>query len=252
MIKNDLEKLGFSNVEVNAYIALLELGGAFVSTIARKAKAHRVTTYNTLENLAKKGFVKYTRKKGALFYYPENPQVIFNKIEASYKTAKILIPELLNLQKAHKFKPKIQFYDGLEQIQEIFRDMLESSTEVIGYTNFEIAHELFPEYLEDYNKKVLLSGQKHRLLCPNDLFHDKYAKNQLNKRISHGVLEILAINPEQFPFKNAQYIYEDKVASVSFDKEEMIGVILESPSNAETNRSIFDLAWLGATSFVAK
>ena len=42
------------------------------------------------------------------------------------------------------------------------------------------------------------------------------------------------------------------IATISFDKDELMGVIMESKSNAETNRSIFNLAWLGATSFVAK
>ena len=84
------------------------------------------------------------------------------------------------------------------------------------------------------------------------LFHNKYIPEHLGDRLSAGILEIFAVNPTQFPFKNAQYIYEDKVASVSFDKDEIMGVIIESKSNAETNKSIFNLAWLGATSFVAK
>ncbi len=37
MITNELEKLGFSTEEVKSYIALLELGGGFVSSIAKKA-----------------------------------------------------------------------------------------------------------------------------------------------------------------------------------------------------------------------
>lgn len=252
MITNDLEKLGFSTEEVGVYIALLELGGGFVSTVARKAGAHRVTTYNTLENLSRKGFVRHTKKKGVQFYYAVSPQVILNQMEDSYKTAKAIVPELLNLQNRYFFKPKIQFFEGRKEVKAIFEDLLRSETEVLGYTNYQLSSELFSDYLKWYAEAAVKTGIKHRLLCPNDKSNIEYIKKNMQKRFKAGLLEIFAVNPAHFPFKNAQYIYEDKVATISFDKDEMMGVIIESQSNAETNRSIFNLAWLGATSFVAK
>jgi len=252
MITNDLEKLGFTSEEVKAYIALLETGGGFASTIARKAQAHRVTTYNTLENLQKKGYVRVSKKAGIKFYYPVNPKVILNQIENTYNTAKTLIPELIDLQNTASFKPKIQFFEGYEGVQTIFNDILESAGEVLGYTNFQVAEEMMKSYLHEYGDRALKLKKKHRLLCPNDDFHKEFIPKNLRERLNAGVLEIFAVNPTYFLFKNLQYIYEDKVAIISMDKDEMIGVIIESKTNAETNRSIFNLAWLGATSFVAK
>jgi sugar-specific transcriptional regulator TrmB len=251
MIKNELEQLGFTPEEINVYISLLEIGGGFVSSIARKAGAHRVTTYNTLENLEKKGFVRKTKRRNVKFYFSVNPQIILNQIEDNYNIAKKVVPELINLQNTYVFKPNIQFFEGKEQMKDVFDDLLRSETEVIGYTNFVAASELFPEYLDYYNKEVLKHGKKHRLLCPNDKFHVEYIEKFLKERIDAEILEIFAINPEQFEFKNAQYIYDNKVTTVSFDRNELMGVIIESPNNAETNRAIFNLAWLGATSFVA-
>ena len=250
MIKNDLEKLGFAAEEVEAYIALLELGGGFVSTIAKKAGAHRVTTYNTLENLTKKGYAKYSKKRGIKYYYPINPQFILNQIEENYVTAKTLVPELLNLQTTHASKPMIQFFEGAQEIENVFDDILNTEGEVLGFTNYQKAEELFPNYFKDYNSKALKLAKKHRLLCPNDAYHADFIKQNLTERIQAGILEIFAVNPKEFPFEDAQYIYGDKVAIISFD--EAIAVIIESPSNARTNKSIFNLTWLGATSFVAK
>lgn len=252
MITNDLEKLGFSKEEVDAYIALLELGGGFVSTIAKRAGAHRVTTYNTLENLAKKGFAKILKRKGVRFYYPINPQIILNQIEDRYKTAKSIVPELIDLQSAHQFKPKIQFFEGEEEVSGILMDLLKTPGEVLGFINYQLGAELFEKYLDEYYSKALKIKKKFRLLCPNDEFNSAYIKKNLQERIDAGILEIFAVNPKTFPVKNAEYIYGDKVATISLDKNEMIGVIIESQSNAETNRSIFNLAWLGATSFVAR
>lgn len=252
MVTNDLEKLGFSPEEVKVYIALLEIGGGFASSVARRAGAHRVTTYNTLDNLQKKGFVRTTKKGGIKFYYAENPKVILNQIEDSFNTAKILIPELIDLQNAYYFKPKIQFFEGLEGAKNVLKDVSECEGEVLGYTNFNVASEIFHDYLHEYSKTVLKLKKKHRLLCPNDEFNKNYIEKNLQERFKAGILEIFAVNPSQFPFKNAMYIYENKVATISLDKDEMMGVIIESPNNADTNRSIFNLAWLGATSFVAK
>ncbi len=252
MITNDLEKLGFTPEEVNAYVALLEINGGFVSSVARKAGAHRVTTYNTLANLERKTFVRHTKKRGVKYYYAVNPKVIMNQIEDQYKTAKSIVPELIALQNTYHFKPKIQFYEGPDGVTEILNDLLESEGEVIGYTNFDIPNEELADYIREYSSSVMKLEKKHRLLCPNDEFNNQYIVENLKPRIDAGLLEIFAVNPKQFQFKNVQYIYDNKVASISFDKDETLGVIIESESNAETNRAIFNLAWLGATSFVAK
>ena len=252
MVIDDLEKLGFTGEEVKVYVALLEIGGGFASSVARKAGTHRVTTYNTLDNLVKKGFVRSGKKGGVKFYFAVNPKVILNQFEDTYETAKSIIPKLIDLQSNFSFKPKIQFFEGENEVKNIFNDILESNGEVIGYTNFEVLREMFGDYLEGYSDKVLKTKKRHRLLCPNDEFHRKYIPENLGTRLQSGILEIFAVNPAQFAFKNAQYIYDNKMAIVSFDKNELMGVIMESENNAETNRSIFNLAWLGATSFVAK
>ena len=171
MVTNDLEKLGFTTEEVKVYVALLEIGGGFASSIARKAGAHRVTTYNTLGNLEKKGFVRVTKKRDVKFYYAVNPQVILNQCEDVYNTAKTIIPELIALQNIHYFKPKIQFFEGVHEVKKILDDLLESEGEIIGYTNFNIENEIFAAYVKAYSDEVFRIGKKHRLLCPNDEFN---------------------------------------------------------------------------------
>jgi len=68
----------------------------------------------------------------------------------------------------------------------------------------------------------------------------------------HNLIEIFFVNPEEFQFENDIIIYENKVAIVSLNADELFGVIIESPVYAKTEKSIFGLAWLGATAFVAR
>ena len=55
---------------------------------------------------------------------------------------------------------------------------------------------------------------------------------------------LILISKERLVFSNGINIYNNKVAIFSFP--ERIGVIIESEKIAETQRSIFELAWLGA------
>ncbi len=252
MVKSELHKLGFTNEEANVYTVLLGMGGGGASTIAKKAGSHRVTTYNTLENLEKKGFLQKAKKNGVLFYDPVDPQTILDRAEENYRAAKGLVPELKNLRDKHKFKPNVCFLEGKSKVVEIFYDMLESKGEVVGFVNFRYVSEIYPTYLDNYIKEVLNKGIKHRFLCPNDEFHENFFENNLVELADSGLLKIFAVDPSKFVFKNAQFIYDNKVSMLSFDRFDMVGVITESAHNAETNRAIFDLAWLGATSFVAK
>lgn len=50
-MKEQLEKLGFSPKEADVYLALLELGTAVVSDVAKKANINRSTTYILLDAL---------------------------------------------------------------------------------------------------------------------------------------------------------------------------------------------------------
>ena len=234
------------------YAALVSMGGGIASLIAKKAGSHRVTTYNTLENLENKGFLKKTKKKGISHYSPVDPQVILDRAEDNYRVAKGLVPELLNLRNKHRFKPNVRFLEGKTKIAEIFHDMLGSKGEIVGFVNFKYISENYADYLDHFNKESLKKAIPQRILCPNDKFHEEFFENNLIDLAESGLLKVFDVDPSKFVFKNAQFIYDNKVSMLSFDRFEMVGVITEGVKNAETNRAIFDLAWLGATSFVKK
>jgi len=63
---------------------------------------------------------------------------------------------------------------------------------------------------------------------------------------------MLLVNKKEFFFENDISIYENKVAILAANPDELIGIIIESSTFAKSMRSIFNLAWLGATAFVAK
>lgn len=76
-------------------------------------------------------------------------------------------------------------------------------------------------------------------------------KDYYPKGFPPELIEILYVNPKEFWFENEIIIYDNKVAVISLNKDELIGMIFESPVYAMSQRAIFNLAWLGASSFIA-
>lgn len=251
MLKDDLLHLGFSKAESAVYLAILELGGASVSAIAKRAKVNRVTTYNTLSNLVKKGFITSSKSRNVQFYLAESPSILLSKLEEKYHIAEKVLPELVALQQASGFTPKIRYYEEKESITSIFDDMAQAQGEVLGYTNFEPLSQVFPQLLAKFAYTLEKNNKKARFLAPFDEANEQHINQYFKSLIKKGLLEVFTVNPVQFHFKNGVFFYDDKMAIISYDKDELLGVIIQSAVNTQTQKAMFDLAWLGATSFIA-
>ncbi|MCX6807240.1 MAG: hypothetical protein NTZ80_00300 [Patescibacteria group bacterium] len=251
MLYPDFESLGLTEAEGKVYITLLELGGGYVSTIARKAKLPRVNCYYTIEKLIKKGLVAGIKKESAYYYMPEPPQKLVNSLEDRFEYGRKILPELLSIANTSTFKPKIRYFEGLEGLKSILDDTLTAKTELLGYSNLKAASDIFKDYLNQYAYKKRERRLKTRIICPSSPEAFKYPKKYYPKDFPADLLEILFVNPKEFWFEHEITIYDDKVAVISLDREELIGMIFESPVYARSQKAIFNLAWLGASSFIA-
>lgn len=249
---SELVDLGLSEEESKVYLATLELGGSYVSTIAKKAGVNRVACYHTLDNLLSKQLISTIKKNNMKYFFVESPQLLVNQLEQKFEHAKNILPELLSITNAMAYKPKIQYFEGLEDIKRIFEDTLETK-ELLGYTNLADLPNVIPEkYLKEYTAKKAKKKIKTRMLSPISKKALRYLDSYYPKDFDRNLVEILFVNPKQFLFEYEINIYGDKVSIVSLNPDELIGLIIESPIYAKTQRGIFNLAWLGATSFVAK
>ncbi len=252
MFYPDFDQLGLSEVEGKVYLALLEIGGGFVSAIARRAKQHRVNCYHTLDNLAKKGLVNFVMKDNVRYYTAENPHTLVNILEEKTDYAKEILPELLSLSNALAMKPKIKTYEGINGVKNILEDTLTAkSKELLGYSNLKGVMDVFGDYIGKYAQAKLEKKIRTRIICPSSDAAFEYVKKFYPADFPHEFVEILYVNPREFWFEHEITIYDNKVAVISLNKDEMIGMIFESPVYANSQRAIFNLAWLGASSFIA-
>jgi sugar-specific transcriptional regulator TrmB len=248
----ELARIGLTDEEARVYLACLEINGGPVSIIARKAGAHRVSCYHTIENLLEKRLLSQYNKNGVKCFAPEPPEQLMKMAEEKVNLAKGLLPELKSLVSAIGFKPKIRFYEGHDGVEKVFNESLTAKREILGYTNLKLVTEFFPEFFKAYTHAKLKKGVKTRYLSPTTVDTVHILDPFLPDKYDANLIEILLVNKNQFLFENEVLIFGNSVGIVSLNSDELLGLIVESATFARTMKAVFDLAWLGATAFVAK
>ena len=236
MLSKVLENLGLNSKEAKVYLAALEIGSNPVSKIAGKAKINRVTAYDIIEKLAKKGLISsFTRAKVKYFTATE-PDVLVTDFQRKLGELKEVLPELQRLT-GETVHPRVRYFEGLEGIRHIYEDTLTSKTEILNYGDSEEIRKHWPTYDQDY---VTKRAEKNIFLRGITL-DDDYGRKVVEGNTGYK-REIRLISKDKFNFSNEICIYDDKVAIISF-KDELIGMIIESPEIANTQRAIFGMIW---------
>lgn len=236
-LKEILINIGLNEKEAAVYLATLELGDSPASEIAIRSKLNRITTYDIIEKLTQKGFLSsYTHNK-VKYFTATDPDEIRTDIRQKYLDFKSILPDLRRLH-GKTTHPRIKYYEGLQGIKKVYKDSLTAKTDILNYADSKSIRQFWPNYDDEYvaervKAKIFLKG-----IAPDDAHGQKLvAENKKSHR------EIRLIKPDKFGFSNEINIYDDKVSIISFGKEELIAMIIESPEIAETQRAIFMMAW---------
>lgn len=241
-ILKSLEEIGIEEKPARVYLATLELGGDVASAIAHKASVERVNTYYILEQLVKEGLVYTGEKDKKRVYVAHSPKKLITAQEAKLKQLANFIPELLSIEGSNKIKPKIKFYEGVDGIKQIWEETLNlpRGTETLAYSSPDLIHQtLGDEWVEDYLKRRAEKGITQRAIIKysdSAVEHQKNDKNEARKTI--------LVPEKNFPFQNQVGVYGDMLVIISY--KDLIGVIIESRYVVDTQRAIFELAWIGA------
>ncbi len=232
-----LTNLGLTPKEAKIYLAGLEIGSAPASDIALRAKMNRVSTYDILLRLKGRGLATAQNKKKVKYFTMLSPDLLREDFRKKYMDLKEALPDLRRLE-GNTSHPYIRYYSGLEAVKKIYADSLSARTEILNYSDSKLLRESWPKYDKEYvdervKKRIYLRG-----ISPLDDYGKKVvAQNEKKFR------EIRLVQAGPFSFNNEINIYDDKVSIVSFSKSEIMGMIIESPEIANTQRAIFMMAW---------
>jgi HTH-type transcriptional regulator, sugar sensing transcriptional regulator len=232
-----LTNIGLTEKESKVYLSTLEIGSSVVSEIAKKAKINRVTTYDILQKLKEKGLVSNFTKARIKYFTATEPEIIASNFEQKTKALNTAVPHLKRLQ-GETSHPRIQYFEGLDGIKTIYQDTLTSKTEILNFSNSEKIRKYWPEYDKEY---VTIRAKKNIHL--KGIVTEDEAGKKVKEEDKMYNREIRLINKKQYLFTNETNIYDNKVSIISFSEQELIGMIIESPEIADSQRAIFQMCW---------
>jgi sugar-specific transcriptional regulator TrmB len=244
MYEQSLKNLELSEKEAVVYLASLELGLTTIQEIAGQSQISRSTTYEVIESLMKKGLMSSLTKGKKKYFSAEAPERLMTlvdikerELEKRKKELKDILPELNELARFTRERPKIKFYEGKQGIRRIQEDILR--TKHLGtieeFVPLDYAYQLFPDHPRDHRH-----GMARKIDIPERMIYTSKKGRILPQK--RGSIEYLFIPLEKFPFHTEITLYADKVALVSFGRK-LTGVVLESEDVANSLRCMFNLIW---------
>lgn len=243
-LTNALTKIGLTEKQAKVYLACLELGGAGVSDISRKAKVERTTCYHILNDLINLGLISKSKQKKAGFFVAEDPRNIEEKSKENLRLIQNVLPELQAIHNVLPQKPKISFHEGWEGAKFIYEDTLRTSRPgdiILSYTSLGDYFDYIPkDWLTNYIKQRIEKKIRIKILTPASSIAKEYQKNDKQQ-----LREIKEAEGDNWDFRADVQIYRNKVGIISF-KENFMSVLIESKDIAQMQRMAFELMWKGA------
>ena len=235
MSKEDvLKDLGLSDKEIKIYLTLLSLGQSSVNAIAKRSRLNRVTTYDVLKYLQEKGLVSYVIKSGVKYFESAAPRKFLGDLQEKEVKLKSILPELEALKESVKAKPAIELYEGIAGLKTVLEDILKHKKETWFIADPNLMDAL-PFYFPHFIRKKRKLGMFSKVITLDCKRMRNYQKKNPEKFV-----KLKFINERLLTTK---IIYGNKVATLTFEKDNSIGVIIDNKEIAETERKLFSLLW---------
>lgn len=239
-----LKKLGFSEKEIDVYLAAFKLGSGSISSLARQAKIKRPTAYVILEKLNKMGLVILEKKDNKQIFVAESPQKL---LEVVGKRKKILqekeerlkkaLPEFKAMAKKETNIPAIRYYEGKEGIWSITEDQVAAASEAWVIVPGKV-YDVFGvnRMVKDIIEKRKRAGKKVYLITDS---HEEMVKLW---RIKDTDIREFRFVPKEIELNTTVNIYRDKVSMV-FWREPFSGLIIENKELFQVMKFLFNSLW---------
>lgn len=234
---NILTELGLSEKEARVYLALLELGSGSVADIANRAGIKRTSVYNFIDRLIGLGVVIQSTNNPKT-YQAVGPERLATIQEERLAAIKERLPELSALTNLSDTKPRIQYFEGTTQMQQIEREVLNSKKELLAIWNRKRVVEQLggKEYMEELDEQRRRKKVHIRLIAVGDEdieFKGGQADDTRDIRYA----------PKGMDFPMAISIYDTGKVGFITSQKEKFGILIESRELEQTMRQLFEAFW---------
>jgi len=157
------------------------------------------------------------------------------EIDEQYEDAKKEMRLFLKMVREDSWKPNVNYFEGIEGIKAIYNDMIETGKDICAWTDISLIEKtLGVDFLNDYIKRRVKKGIQSSSILQRNEVNVAYSERE-QKRESKIV--------DQLPINGEIRVYGAKVAVITFEQDNLVGFVLESPTVAEMFRLIFKDHW---------
>lgn len=239
-----LKQLNFSEKEIDIYLAILKLGSASVTELAKSAEIKRPTTYVILEKFKEMGLISFSIKKDKKIFIAEDPEKLLQLLKEEReallnkeKKLKDSLPKLKALTKKDTVVPIVRYYKEKEGVWNILNNIMNSEHDSRMITSGKAFDVLGKKRIErDVLQKRKQIGTKSYIISDHDPHQiDTYRKKEL-------LFREFRFLPETIDLNSLVYIYENKIALI-FLKDSLSGITIENKELFLIFKFMFDSLW---------
>lgn len=256
LLKQNLRRLGLSENDILIISYLLHVKISSCKRISKETLIPFSVTLFTLKNLTEQGLVKATINQdidsdGGQVYEIVNATDFENWVEnkktklvESYDDMKNSISSLVGVFHGSQWKPKIRYFEGLEEIKQIYEDTLVDNVdkEILAFADIANFDFVLPDFLDEYIHKRVGLGIRTKVVAP-----DTQKRMDISKLSADQLRETKLISNKDFPFNCEVRIYSNKVAIIkTVNQVNTLGMIIEDSEINQMFRLIFKLCWASA------
>lgn len=245
MIEQILTANGFTEKEAGIYLAVLEAGEGTIGSIATKTRLKRSTVYSIIEALIHRGILSSQTRKGIKRISALPPQVLIERFRNAVALAENALPALLEMAYSSPLKPRVRFLEGIEGIKQVLQEVNTIPHKEAGMIFTDYAQ--MPKEAFDLIRKTVNHRRESknflRIIVPNNPRNLEVQADE--DRLHHAEHRIANFPSKSFPLELTLF-GSTKVGFMSFEKNELFGVIIDSKAIYLTLKNIFELVWANA------
>ena len=241
-MEEELKLLGLNEIDVKVYLALLKLGEASASEIAKKAEVPRASIYDILERLIKEGLVSHIVKDFKKYFSAADPKTIVESLEYKKKKIKDILPELEKVRKKTEEVSKTEIYTGIKGMQTIVNMTLEEKEMFVLWATRKTA-EVMPYFMEKWHRE-----RAKRKIQVKIIYNDT---EEIRKSIKQAK-DYLQLEKGGWNYRFLHISYLSPIMTVVFGNKVMLGIwkkeqpsaiLIENKDIAETYKQYILSLW---------
>lgn len=233
-IKQQLRQFGLTSSEIAVYLYLLEQGLSSPPQVSKGTGITRTNCYHVLESLVTQGLVAEQEKGKRKAYLASDPEALLRSFDTRRESLAGVVPDLRAMYTVQKNKPKIRFFDGWEEVKQIYWQTYEADA-VYAIGSTKQLSDLQQSFLHAYAK-----GLKEKEIVLNDMLSNSSGNEvaESMKEMMKGYYEYTVLPSKYDEFQTDILVWNDSIALISLE-EPIFGTVLTNPPLAKTFRTMF-------------